>query len=37
MVTPLFIFLISKGDMTMIAYAKFNEFITVGYFINKPK
>ena len=31
--TP-FLFVIFKGGMTMIAYAKFNEFLTVGYFLN---
>ena len=28
---PPFSFCIFKGDLTIIAYAKFNEFLTVGY------
>ena len=29
-----FLFWIFNGDLTMMAYAKFNGFLTVAYFLN---
>ena len=29
-----FLFKISKGDLTMKAYGRFDEILTVGYFLN---
>ena len=31
---PPFLLWIFKSDLTMIAYAKFNGILTVGYFLN---